>query len=195
MVCPCLAVYGDLLNWAKIAVVLSSNLFFVASCTGISILAVDPLKHAGGQYMSMGAAPDLRMMVIASIPDPDKPGSRKLTHVILASLPKFQHVQPDHTFVIPPGEGKIEDSLADMFTSYRVKSLGEGRVEVETTFDHDVPPFGLTIIARYEATDRKITPIYTNASSPGVPLFFGFVGALILAIIGAVMKWVLRRKA
>ncbi len=177
------------MNWVKIAAVLSSNLFFVGSCTGITFLSAQPLKHIGGNYMSRGEAADPRMMVIASIPDPHRPGSRKLTHVFLGDLPEFQSAQPDHTFVIPPGEGMVSDIDS---TSYRVKSLGEGRVEVETDFFHDVP-FGSTIVARYEATEREVKPLYTNTPAP--PWGVGLVGALILGFIGALMKWVQQRKA
>src|SRR5262245_27650965 len=182
------------MNWAKVAALLSSNLFFLASCSGITFLSAQSLPHVGGSQMSRGGVPDPRMMVIASIPDPEAPGQRKLTQVMLASLSRFQSSQPDHSFIIPTGEGEVRDVSADMITSYRVMPLSAGRVEVRTDFSHDVPPLGLNIVARYEATEREVKPLYTNASTPMGALFLGIVGALVLATIGSVMRWMQRRR-
>ncbi|MGH9875412.1 MAG: hypothetical protein ACRD9S_23395, partial [Pyrinomonadaceae bacterium] len=70
----------------------------------------------------------------------------------------------------------VQDELTDMFTSYRVKLLGAGRVEVETD---SFGSLGLNIIARYEASEREVKPLYTNTGTPMAALFFGLMGALI----------------
>ncbi len=172
------------MNWSKIALVLSSNLFFVASCTGITFVSAQSMTHVGGKYMALGEVPDPRMMLIASIPDPGAPGKWKLTQVSLANLPKFQSAQPALTFVVPPGEGNISDELAGTSTSYRVKALGTDRVEVETNFFH----FGTSTVARYEATRRAIKPIYTNVTDLLGAFFAGLTAALILKLFGSAVQ-------
>lgn len=181
------------MNWFKVAAVLTSNFFFVASCTGITFLSAQSLKHVGGKYMARGEAADPRMIVIASIPDAAVPGMRKFEQVWLSNLPKFQSAQPDHTFVIPSGDGEATDVLAGVSTSYRAKPLGAGRVLVETDSFHDVP-LGLVVVGSYEATEREVKPLHTNVTSPIGAVFVGLVGALILALIGSIMRWAQRRR-
>lgn len=175
------------MNWLKVGAILSSNLFFFASCTGITFLSTHSLKYVVGKSMARGEKPDPLMIVIASIPDTEIPEKRKLDQVLLGDIPRFQRSQPDHTFVIPSGDGYVRDVLGDWYTSYRATRLGAGRVLVETDAVHDVPPFGLNIVGSYEATEREIKPLYTYRSA--IPLiadvFVGLVGASILVQIGS----------
>jgi hypothetical protein len=179
---------------ARLAAVLSSYLFFLVSCTGTAFLAQEPLRQLGGQHMANGRTPDSRVIVLASLPNPDKPGTHQVRQFMLGQLDGFKKANPQHSFLLPPGEGRVEDAAAAFSTTYKVKPLAPGRVEIETDAFHDAL-FGLSLFARYEATERDIKPIFTSASSPTVGLVAGVFVALVLAIIGAVMKIILRRRA
>jgi hypothetical protein len=182
---------GEGMNWLKVGAMLSSNLFLVASCTGIMGASISASKHIGGKYMARGEAPDSRMIVIASIPDPAVPGRRKLASVSLRGLPEFQSAQPDHTFVIPAGEGRIGGG--GMPTSYRATPLGAGGVLVETDTPYD-DMFGLRVVGTYEATERQVRPIYTNSNIWFGNFAVGVMGAVMLRLIGSMLQWVQRRR-
>jgi hypothetical protein len=154
----------------------------------------EPLKQLGGQYMARGETPDPRVVALAFLPDPENPGTPQIRQFNLGYLNGFKKDHPQHSFLLPPGDGRFKDERAAFFTSYRVKSLGPGTVEVETEASYDTK-FASSLIARYEATERDIKPIYTNTSLPVAPLIVGFLVALGLAIVGAVMKLILRRRA
>jgi hypothetical protein len=179
---------------AKLAAVLSSYLFFFVSCTGTAFIVQEPLKHLGGKYMANGERADSRVILLASVPNPEKPGTHQVRQVMLGQLDEFKKANPQHSFLLPPGESRIEDEAVILSTSYKVRSLGPGRVEVETDTFHDTP-LGVSLFARYEATERDIKPIYTSTSSLIGALIAGVFVALALAIIGAVMKLILRRQA
>src|SRR5687767_4067801 len=175
---------------AKLAAILSSYLFFLVSCSGTAFVVREPLKQLGGQHMARGETPDSRVVVLALLPDPENPGTPQIRQFNLGYLNGFKKAYPQHSFLLPPGEGRFKDR-ASFFTSYKVKSLGPGTVEVETEASYDTV-FASSLIARYEANARDIKPIYTNTSLPVAPLIVGFFVALLLAIIGAVMKLILR---
>jgi hypothetical protein len=177
---------------AKLAAVLSSYLFFFVSCTGTAFIVQEPLRQLGGQHMGNGGTPDSRVILLASVPNPEKPGTNQVRQVMLGQLDEFKKANPQHSFLLPPGEGQVED--VNLSTSYKVRSLGPGRAEVETDTFHD-NPLGVSLFARYEATERDIKPIYTSTSSLIGALIAGVFVALALAIIGAVMKLILRRQA
>jgi hypothetical protein len=172
---------------AKLAAVLSSYLFFLVSCSGTAFLVREPLKQLGGQYMARGETPDPRVVVVVFMPDPENPGTPQIRQFNLGYLDGFKKAYPQHSFLLPPGDGRFKGRAAGFFISYKVKSLGPGTVEVETEASYDTM-FASSLIARYEATERDIKPIYTNTSLPVAPLIVGFSVALVLAIIGAVMK-------
>jgi hypothetical protein len=148
----------------------------------------------GGKYMAKGERPDSRVIVLASLPHPDKPGTHEIRQFMLGQLDGFKKANPQHSFLLAAGEGRVEDMAAAFSTTYKVKPLAPGRVEIETDAFHDTL-FGLSLFARYEATERDIKPIFTSASSPIIGLVAGVFVALVLAIIGAVMKLILRRRA
>ena len=182
---------GYRVNWIKVAAVLSSNLFFVASCTGITWVSIPALKHIGGKYMARGEAPDRYMEVIVSIPDPAVPGQRKVNAVTLGSLPEFQREHPDHSFVIPARSGEIRRNGTSI--SYRATALGAGQVRVETDTRYD-DPFGYGVVGSYEASEREVRPTYTNAAIVFENVIVGVVGACLLSLIGSILQWVQRRR-
>jgi hypothetical protein len=178
---------------ARLAAILSSYLFFLVSCSGTTFLAHE-FRHLGGQYMARGDTPDSRVIALASLPNPDEPGTPQITQFNLGYLDGFKKRYPQHSFLLPAGDGRFKGEWAAFFTSYKVKSLGPGRVEVETEATYDTF-FAPSLFARYEATERDIKPVYTNVRAPIVSLVVGFVVALVLAIAGAVLRLIVRRRA
>ena len=181
---------GDRISWLKgVGAVLSSNLFLGASFIGIFCASIPVMMHMGGKYAARGEVPYSNMIVMVSIPDLDSPvpGQRKLEPVTLRSLPEFQSIHPDHTFVIPAGSGHIDR------TSYRATALGAGEVRVETDAHYD-DPLWTVVAGSYEATEREVRPIYTNHTFASGGIFFGAAGAGILRMIGSLLQWVQRRR-
>jgi len=179
------------MNWLKIATMLSSTLFFVVSCTGIELASISVRKHVGGHYMARGEAPDRNLIVIASIPIPAVPGDRKVEAVTLGLLPRFQSEHPDHSFLIPARSGEIDGN--GTLISYRAIALDSGNVRVETDA-HYPDAFDLRVVGSYEATEREVRPIYTNATNFFENYIVGIAGACTLGLIGSILKWVLRRR-
>jgi len=182
---------GDRANWIKVAAVLSSTLFFLGSCTGITWVSIPVTKHIGGKYMARGDAPDRDMEVIVSIPDPAVPGQRKINAVMLGSLPEFQREHPDLSFLIPALSGEIDRNGASI--SYRATALGadDVRVETDTRFD---TLFGPGVLGSYEASEREVRPIYTHDTAVLENMMLGCAGACILSLTGSTMQWVQRRR-
>jgi len=178
---------------ARLAAVLSSYLFFLVSCSGTAFLAHES-RQLSGQYMAKGETPDSRVIVLASLPNPDKPGTHQIRQFMLGHLDGFKKANPQHSFLLPAGDGRFKDKAAAFFTSYKVKSLGPGTVEVETEASYDTL-FAPSLIARYEATERDIKPVYTNVRAPIVAFVVGFAVALVLAFAGAVLQLIVRRRA
>jgi len=176
---------GSAVNWAKVAAVLSSNLFLLGSCTAITWVSLPVMKHIGGNYMARGEAPSPEMMVIASIPDPAGAGRSKLEAVTLRGLLKFQSTQPDHTFVIPEGSGHYDRNGTSI--TYRATALSASEIRVETDARYD-DPFGSDVVGSYDATEREVRPIYTNRTIGLFAAFFGLAGASVLGLIGSILK-------
>ncbi len=182
------------MNWTKVfAVVLTSKLFFLASCTGGMVLGQTAFDRSdgGGDYMDQGRAPNGLMSVIAVIPNAKKPGERKTVQVLLAGLEQFKQENPDYSFVPTLDKGEVNDPDKEMITIYTVTAAGPGKVMVETKFHHDVPPApsGINVLARYEATDKEIKPLYTKSSYGLIFMIFGFALAVVLALVGYIFKW------
>ena len=178
-------------NWLRVcATVLSSNLFFLGSCTvgmvGAGLLE-DPDDY--GPEITEGRPVPTLVSVVATVPDPERPGQRKSKVVFLSMLEEFKAKNPDYSFLLSPGEGKVDNPDAEMWTKYTVTASGPDKVIVKSSFHHDVPPAGVDVRQRYEATARDIKLL--NAKfRPGYlgPLILGLILASILGITGKVLK-------
>lgn len=171
--------------WSKkVVALLCSPLFFAASCTGGALLGAGPLESVGGREMARGERPDLRMMVIATVPDPATPGVRRVEQVMLSALPQFKARNPGYSLVPPQPEGRVEDALAEMVTDYKATPTADGAL-VETDFRHEM----ISVRARYLATDTDVKPLYTNSGSVLGVLFAGLGLASIFAILGRIMRY------
>ncbi|MGH8653593.1 MAG: hypothetical protein ACREYE_16135 [Gammaproteobacteria bacterium] len=108
-------------------------------------------------------------------------------------MERFKQDNPNYSFLPPLGKGEVNDPSMYERTVYTVTTVGPGKVIVETHFQLDEHH----VLARYEATDKEIKPLYTktshdmgefiNAMLVGLPL------ALVLALVGEILKWRLQR--
>lgn len=177
------------INWTRVfAAVLTSKLFFLTSCTGGMVLGFSTFDGIESGVHGNQAL-DNRMAVIAVIPNADKPGGPKVVQTSLGSLEGFKQENPNHSFVPPLGKGELNDPLLYTRTEYAVTAAGPGKVTVETKFHDDEHH----VRARYTATDKEIKPLYTKTSYGLSDLLFGFSLALVLALVGYIFEWRLRR--
>jgi hypothetical protein len=178
-------------NWLRIsATVLSSNLFFLGSCSAVLFGAgfLDDPEDYGPAITAAYPGPKLTS-VVATVPDAKNPGQRKTVLVLTSTLQEFEAKNPDFSFLLPVGEGKIDNEAAEMWTRYRVKASAPDKVIVESRFHHDVPPAGIDVRQRYEATAHDVRML--NAKFvPGYlgPLIAGLVVASILGITGRILR-------
>jgi len=179
------------LSWTRIfAGVLTSNLFFLTSCTGgmvLSRLTRDTVE--GRTNIERGRALDTRMSIIAVIPNAENPDVRKIVQVQLGNLKQFKQDNHDYSFVPPLGKGELNDPSSFTRTEYSVTAAGDGRVLVETKFHDDEHH----VVGRYEAIDKDIEPRYTKTSHDfaefTVDFVFGIALSLVLGLIGYFFKW------
>jgi hypothetical protein len=142
-----------------------------------------------GPEITEGRPAPTLVSVVATVPDPERPGQRKSQLVFLSMLEEFKAKNPDYSFLLSPGEGKVDNPDAEMWTKYTVTASGTGKVIVKSSFHHDVPPAGIDVRQRYEATARDIKLL--NAKfRPGYlePLILGLILASVLGITGKVLK-------
>ena len=178
-------------GWCVVFVaVLTSNVFFWASCTVGFIAAYVLLEKVTGQYMDQGATPSDLMVIIATIPDPDKQGDVKLKHVPLRDMEKFKAENPAHSFLLPLGPGRIPIHSESSVT-YKVEPAGEGKVLVETKY---LLTMGGLVNGRYEATEKTVRPIFTNNVAWMVPFFIGVILASVLHLIGRVLRFLVSQR-
>lgn len=174
------------IGWLKIvAAVLASNFFFLTSCTGGFIASYISLLKLGGDYMDQGATPSESMVVIAAVPDPAKQSAVPLKQVALRDLEKFQAVNPTHSFLLPLGSGRIPIH-SEAYVTYEVQPAGDGKVLVETKYRQSM---GGLVMARYEAVDKSVQPIFTNNVQWFVAFVFGFLVAIALYIVGRILRF------
>jgi hypothetical protein len=174
------------INWTKVfAVVLTSNVFFLTSCTGGFLASYVAFEKMGGRYMDQGEKPSESMVVIAAVPNPTNQGPAQFEQVRLQNLDKFKAANPTYSFLIPLGSGKITIH-SEAYVTYEVQPLGEGKVLVETKYHQTM---GGLVIARYEATDKSVRPIFTNDVQWMAAFFLGALLAIILNLIGGVLRY------
>ncbi|HZQ75021.1 MAG TPA: hypothetical protein VFB08_19065 [Burkholderiales bacterium] len=178
-------------NWLRVsATVLSSNLFFLGSCSAVlfGAGALEDPNDYGPAITAAYPGPKLTS-VVATVPDAKNPGQRKTVVVLTSTLQEFEAKNPDFSFLLPVGEGTIDTPEAEMLTQYKVRASGPGKIIVESRFHHDVPPAGIDVRQRYEATAHEVRML--NAKfAPGYlgPLIAGLVVASILAVTGRILR-------
>lgn len=127
--------------------------------------------------------------VIATIPDAERQGQRKAVVVFLSTLDDFKSKNPDYSFLLPAGNGKVDNPAAEMWTKYSVTASEPGKVIVKSHFYHDVPLTGIDVRQRYEATDKSVTLLNAKFGfGYGEALVLGLAFATALAITGRILK-------
>ena len=173
----------------KVVAALCSPVFFVCSFIGGTLLGAGPLEALGGRDMARGERPDLRMTVVVTVPDPEKPGARRVEQVMLSALPRFKEKHPGYSLIPPHPEGRIENTFTEMVTEYKSTPSGDVAL-VETTFRHEM----LSVRARYAATRTEVKPLYTKSGFVFSALLVGLGIACVLGIIGRVMKYSMQHR-
>ena len=179
-------------NWLRVcAIVFTSKLFFVASCTAGLVISA-PFFGGSGDYgpeVTESRRPPSLTSVIATIPDAEKHGQRTPVVVFLSGLDEFKAKNPDYSFLLPPGKGQVDNPAAEMLTMYSVTASEPGKVIVESHFHHDVPPTNLDVRQRYEATDKSVRILNAKVGSDlGRGWLLGLGLATILAFTGSILK-------
>jgi hypothetical protein len=179
-------------NWLRVsAAVLTSNLFFFASCTA-GVLISGVLKDADdyGPAITEGYPVPKLATVVATVPDNERQGQRKSVIVFVSSLDEFQKKNPEYSYLLSPGRGRVENTGAEMITNYVVTPLEAGKIVVKSDFHHDVPPAGLDVKTRYEATDKSIRVLNAKyGSGLGEALIAGLIFATVLLLTGKAIQW------
>ncbi len=182
-------------RWTGVlAVVLTSKLFFLASCTGGMVLARQVVDGVSSGTRGDHVRPlDKRMAVIAMVPDAARSGERKTVEVALHDLGKFKQDNPGYSFMPPVGKGELSGPGPSIRTEFSVSAAGPGKVMVETTYHNDEHH----VLARYSATDKEVEPLFTKTNYDFADfmtgMIFGVPFAFVLALLGYFLKWWLKR--
>jgi len=166
--------------------VLTSNFFFLASCTGGLGATWLLMQKVGGEYLQPGMKADDAMVVVAAVPDPAKPGAVQVQPVHVRNMEKFKAANPTHSFLLPSGSGQIREENSDRSTRYDVQAVRDGTVLVETKHRQEM---GGLLIMRYEATDKSVRPIFTNNVQWIGAFPAGFLFAFVLYIVGRILRY------
>ena len=173
-----------------LAVVLTSKVFFLASCTGGMVLGqLGSTGIESGKHGDRVRPLDKRMAVIATVPDPKRPSERKVVETALHDLEKFKKDNPGYSFLLPAGKGELSDQGTLVRTDYSVAAAGADKVLVETRYHDDEHH----VLGRYAATSKEVEPLYTRTNHDFVDFMTGmFIGvplAFLLALLGYLLTW------
>ena len=183
------------LSWTRVlGVVLTSKVFFLASCTGgMALVQMSDKGIESGPHGERVQALDKRMSVIAIIPVPGKANEGKVVRTSLAGLEQFRKDNLAYSFLPPPGKSELSDPKTYTRTEYSVTAAGPGKVMVQTIFHDDENH----VLARYAATNQEIEPLYTRTNHDFADFMNGMVLGLVIAsalgLLGAFLKWRLKR--
>jgi hypothetical protein len=180
-------------KWARVsAAVLTSKLFFLASCTGgmaLGLSAIDGVESGshGGHERPL----DPLMSVVAVVPMTGKPGGREVVGVSLINLETFRRDNPGVSFLPPLGAGEVSDPAGLARTAYTVTAAGPDKVVVETRLEQN----DNHVLGRYEAMEKGIKPLYSKTSNDLVDFMMGMSVGLPLALVLALLGHILKRHA
>jgi hypothetical protein len=76
-----------------------------------------------------------------------------------------------------------------MISDYVVAAGQPGTIIVINDFHHDVPPAGVDVRTRYEATDKNIKVLNDRVDFGLEALIVGLIIASILLVTGKIIKW------
>ena len=180
-----------------LAIVLSSPVFFLASCNGIIFggsAVTSALEDVSKQIpIDEVKEPGFPVAVVATTGDPSSPGKEPLVYWMVKEpkedLAEFRRRYPGYGFVPLADRGVIRNSATETNVEYWVLKHESGKAVVRTHMNHYVL-WGLDVRANYEATDSDIRLIsYKSGSDLGVWMMaWGPMLASLLAILGEFLK-------
>ncbi len=174
----------------KVANAMCSPWFFGGSFVVGALLGVGPLDAIGSRSMEHGQRPDPRMVVIATVPDPSTPGSRRVEPVFYSALADFRAANPGASLLPPDSSGKVERAHRGVVAEYSVEPADGEAVTVETKFRQDF----VSVRARYVATATEVRPLTTKAGAVYQPLLIGLGIAALLGVIGRAWKYLVQQE-
>ena len=180
-----------------LAIVLSSPVFLVASCTGIMLggSAATSVIENESRQIPIDEVTGFRhsVAVVATTGDLLSTGRKPVIYWMVKEpkkdLVEFRRRYPRYSFLPPTDRGEIRDPTTETNVEYWVLMRESGKAVVKTHMNHHVL-WGLDVRATYEATDADIRLIsYKSGSDLGVWMMaWGPMLASLLAILGEFLK-------
>jgi len=179
-----------------LAIVLSSPLFFLASCNGIAVIGSQVTRAIENESRQIPIE-DVKgfrhsVAVVAMTGDPSSPGKEALVYWMVKEpkedLAEFRRRYPGYSFLPRSDRGYISDSHNETNVEYWVLKRESGKAVLKTHMNHYVL-WGLDVRATYEATDSDIRLIsYKAGSDLGIwPMIWGPMFSILLAIFGEIL--------
>jgi len=178
-----------------LAIVLSSPVFFLASCNGITwgCSAVTSMMENESQQIPIDEVKEPRHSVAVVATPVGAPPSAEFVYWMVkepgCDLAEFRRRYPGYSFLPPSDKGHISDSLQETSVEYRVLKRESGKALVRTHYQHYPMLITLDVRATYEATDSDIRLIsYKVGSDVGLWPFLGGILACSLGLLGEFLK-------
>jgi len=179
-----------------LAIVLSSPLFFLASCNGIAVIGsqVTTVIQNESRQVPIEDVKGFRhsVAIVATAGDPSSPGRKPVIYWMVKEpkedLVEFRRRYPGYSFLPPSDKGVVRDPATETNVEYWVLKRESGKALVKTHMNHYVL-WGLDVRATYEATDTDFCLIsYKAGSDLGLwPMIWGPLPAILLAIFGEIL--------
>lgn len=164
------------------ALVLGSSLFFPVSCTTGLVVGTKIIAKAEARNSLKGDTPHPMAYMVASLPNT----AEKIKAFPLSELDRFKALNPQASFLLPAESASFAIGTHGATVSYVAHPSKPAAQIVEVTLHDDTGTF-----FRYEATEKAITPMYTELWYHGymfgaVPYALAF--AVVLYIVGKIMR-------
>jgi hypothetical protein len=179
----------------SLAIVLSSPVFFLASCYGITWggSAVTSMVENESQQIPIDEVKVPRHSVAVVATPVGAPASAEFVYWLVkepeCDLAEFRRRYPGYSFLPPSDKGHISDSHKETNVEYQVLKRELGKALVRTHYQHYPMLFTLDVRATYEATDSDIHLIsYKVGSDVGAWPFVGGILACLLGLLGEFLK-------
>jgi len=196
---PAAVVKGSSSRWVRVlAALLTSNFFFLASCTGsMCLITVYGDKETKIESNSRRLPVPYGVAVVATI-DPWSPKNRQIVAVFvkepLKDLAVFRTEHSSYSFLPSSDRGVVvfprRGEFGDINVKYQVSKRESGKAEVKTHYGTNIAIIGpQNVSATYEATDSDIR-LVSFKSNPN--WFSALLGAMsftmLLVLVGQNLK-------
>jgi len=179
-----------------LAIVLSSPVFFLASCNGITWggSAVTSMMENESKQIPIDEVKEPRHSVAVIATPVGAPPSAEFVYWLVkepgCDLAEFRRRYPGYSLLPPSDKGHLSDSLQETSVDYWVLKRESGKALVKSHYHHYPMMITLDIRATYEATDSDIRLIsYKAGSDVGLWPFVGGILACSLGLLGEFLKY------